>query len=152
MFQFYSPWAPLFTIFLNTPSGGRQSHASGLSKLPFNLFQYFTIMKQITSSSIDNCYNHITVYVMLCIVPPGSMFIYPCLHMLWPYILKCLLPSFGIHERGLCDVFSFQRRETSHMNSCLISCTLILNTKNRVYSEYRLNLVFDGKIAHMGME
>ena len=35
------------------------------------------------------------------------------------------------------------------MNSCLISCTLILNTKNRVYSEYRLNLVFDGKIAHM---
>ena len=31
-------------------------------------------MKQITSSSIDtqfNCYNHITVYVMLCIVPPG---------------------------------------------------------------------------------
>ena len=89
---------------------------------------------------------------MLCIVPPESMFICQCLHMLCPFILKFFTTQFWDHERRLCDVFSFQRRETSHMKSCLISCTLILNTKNRVYSEYRLNLVFDEKIAHIWME
>lgn len=110
-------WAPQFTIFLNRPLGGRQSHTSGLPKLPFNLFQCFTIMKQITSSSSDtqfNCYNHITGYVMLCIVPQGSMVICPCLHMLCSYILKCFTTQFWDYERRLCDVFSVQCRETSH--------------------------------------